>query len=987
MKKILILLVSSTSMVLTACMTDTTDDFLAPAPQARVTLCPCDDSAFTVTEETTTRSTGSITEEAATETTIHDLNLYIWRPGTNEVRHIYTPNPADTFFISYGEYEVRAVANIGRSYEEEGITDTPEALDDPERFNVRLFDDRMTRNIMSYRGQFTVDRATTTLRITLTRLVTKVSYDIWNAGPAAIVFLSAQVCNLPMEAGIFPHESTCYPSDDMAYINGEIVESTNGTRISDTFYMYENIKPENPSITVQHQRTPDNAPEGATYLLIRFYYKSTPSKIYSAIVYLGTGDITDFTLRRNQQLRLSIPVYSASDVRISYETCAARANNEDIIYNNTSREYDHQLANILFETTGVGNNHVGKWWLKVEGPANNDDDYLAYSTDEGATWRPYTPGEFTNVYSSSTSATSTKYLFARHLTRNHKNFRKEQMIYKFSVYYGDTEKVLLREVQSKRDMYFEIDLDTQGDDDCDCYLTKFTINGDPAGDFGDMALFPTWGQDVDIELNFPAYYNYQGLYHSNGQKINWSPDDIDEANGRIYFRFMGVDSRQFLQEGPGTLYFSFYLPERVQLRIPRQEGYTATATFDCSTGETRHWNDSDKLFDFYEVPFGTEATLVLQSTGSTPDALDRADRPFEGWRQSPLSNQTTSTLIEKSGTCTVTMNADYAMTPTWYTPIILDKSATYANCYVVQKPGFYEFNAHHAGSRDNTVEPEYLEILWQDGLGGGSPEILSRLYYDPTSGRATFIANDQTGSAIIIGRNEKEDIVWSWHIWCPGNYTPHADNYGLMTRNLGALLDASAPIIPEEVSAAPRAGYIYQGGRHEPFPFIMSEIEDNVNAPAKISLLQGTQIPNGPQQARGGYSTNAWNTPTKSTHDPCPYGWRVPTREQLTSRTLNLFNGLNLEYNVRTNCLRKNSVSFPLYGIYYQGASVYRPECAYNAWRDNLRTTVYAYANGYYEVRAKRQSDTSYAPVILLGTPAGYDTRILGGMVRCIKDN
>ena len=81
-----------------------------------------------------------------------------------------------------------------------------------------------------------------------------------------------------------------------------------------------------------------------------------------------------------------------------------------------------------------------------------------------------------------------------------------------------------------------------------------------------------------------------------------------------------------------------------------------------------------------------------------------------------------------------------------------------------------------------------------------------------------------------------------------------------MTRNLGALREADIQTTAEDVSATLRAGYIYQGGRHEPFPFIMSEIQDNVNAPATLTLVSSPQIPEGPLEARGGYSTNAWNT-------------------------------------------------------------------------------------------------------------------------------
>lgn len=172
------------------------------------------------------------------------------------------------------------------------------------------------------------------------------------------------------------------------------------------------------------------------------------------------------------------------------------------------------------------------------------------------------------------------------------------MTYKFPVYHGDTEKVLLRQVESQRKMHLPLDLDTEGDDG-DCNLTRFTINGVPAADY-------------------PAYYTFMGLYHSNGQRIRREPDEVDEVDGIIYVRYMGVCADHFLQEGPGTLYVTFYLPERVRLRVPHQKGFTITTTFDCAPGEIKRWNDIDNTSDYYEVPFNTEATLVLQSTGSSP---------------------------------------------------------------------------------------------------------------------------------------------------------------------------------------------------------------------------------------------------------------------------------------------------------------------------------------------------------------------------------
>lgn len=92
---------------------------------------------------------------------------------------------------------------------------------------------------------------------------------------------------------------------------------------------------------------------------------------------------------------------------------------------------------------------------------------------------------------------------------------------------------------------------------------------------------------------------------------------------------------------------------------------------------------------------------------------------------------------------------------------------------------------------------------------------------------------------MIAARNDKGDILWSWHVWVTDyhpdatgdasvdepetkrkqkyTYGNHPNQYPIMDRNLGAL--AGYTTIPAEEEDRSKAhGFHYQWGRKDPFP-------------------------------------------------------------------------------------------------------------------------------------------------------------------------
>ncbi|MCE9187336.1 DUF4906 domain-containing protein [Bacteroides fragilis] len=204
-------------------------------------------------------------------------------------------------------------------------------------------------------------------------------------------------------------------------------------------------------------------------------------------------------------------------------------------------------------------------------------------------------------------------------------------------------------------------------------------------------------------------------------------------------------------------------------------------------------------------------------------------------------------------------------------------------------------------------------------------------------------ANTSGGSGVIAaydGANGTGNILWSWHVWVT-DYRPDASgtetvltpenkrkfklgtsNTVMMDRNLGAY-EGAVSIPGTTLERSRTSGFHYQKGRKDPFPssytteknmpevykftlsatsppkHIMNRYEANgIRAIVPRSISSGATTlqnayrnpvsisgytsysPDENGQWCSEYSSVKWDS-TKTVHDPCPAGWRIPTADDL----------------------------------------------------------------------------------------------------------
>lgn len=178
--------------------------------------------------------------------------------------------------------------------------------------------------------------------------------------------------------------------------------------------------------------------------------------------------------------------------------------------------------------------------------------------------------------------------------------------------------------------------------------------------------------------------------------------------------------------------------------------------------------------------------------------------------------------------------------------ISLSSEAT-ANCYIVQTNKSYKFDATVKGNgkSDGDGKSGYIaaygleikdvasvELLWEarnDGDRSMSREIIdgAPTY---TNGYIAFSTGRSEGNAVIVAKDIKGYILWSWHIWvCNDEITSHDQINGngdlagqIMDRNLGALNNK-----PMDID---NRGMFYQWGRKDPFMPSLSPYHEDTNS-------------------------------------------------------------------------------------------------------------------------------------------------------------
>lgn len=254
----------------------------------------------------------------------------------------------------------------------------------------------------------------------------------------------------------------------------------------------------------------------------------------------------------------------------------------------------------------------------------------------------------------------------------------------------------------------------------------------------------------------------------------------------------------------------------------------------------------------------------------------------------------------------------------------IDLTTNYANSYVIsQKDTRYTIDVTHKGQTAEKITPANVDVLWQT-----ENYLIDYDSYDAEKGTYTFFVGSKDveddngnvigtrvpyGNVVLAAYDEKENIIWSWHLWLTSGVEEVSTSAGVfMDRNLGAYYNGNGSIDTDDVYAS--YGLYYQWGRKEPFPrpkdykfsdnqdekivsasgitklfrYVTAEmVEDQKSNYAfgskdyavayPFTFILGTEE-NDFDWLHEEHDATMWSESgkAKSINDPCPYGWRVP---------------------------------------------------------------------------------------------------------------
>lgn len=256
----------------------------------------------------------------------------------------------------------------------------------------------------------------------------------------------------------------------------------------------------------------------------------------------------------------------------------------------------------------------------------------------------------------------------------------------------------------------------------------------------------------------------------------------------------------------------------------------------------------------------------------------------------------------------------------------VDYYAAPANCYILNTPNTrYKFNAMIGGCQTE-LATSYIAIIWQTSV-----DLIK--YIELQDGVASFYVEEllddddkptgklKPGNALVGAYSESGTLLWSWHIWVtnsdPVAETITLNGQTLMNINLGADCNSEGEVDTQTGAdniIGRSYGMYYQWGRRTPivgpnfWNFAMNnnkELYDENNLPTpKLKYVDsdaetGTEAwaESNPLAVICGYKENGydwlysgheqlWNEDSKSEHDPCPAGWRIPDSSIYSSLTI-----------------------------------------------------------------------------------------------------
>jgi hypothetical protein len=273
---------------------------------------------------------------------------------------------------------------------------------------------------------------------------------------------------------------------------------------------------------------------------------------------------------------------------------------------------------------------------------------------------------------------------------------------------------------------------------------------------------------------------------------------------------------------------------------------------------------------------------------------------------------------------------------------------TPANSYIISEAGTYAISTKKPTG--TIMKGDTVTWLWASKERGGNSftidNLIGDIEYDAQKNEIKFRVGSPNGAfnkgnVVLALRDALNNIVWSWHIWLTDKPNDIGFERGVfMDRNIGALTSSASPAVDSY-------GFVYQWGRKDPFysgngilsdegftPFFLANGNTLINttnywnAIPTSTMLYATQHPMTficgssadvrPADWCGdvGGSAGFWSDNTKTEYDPCPFGYKVPSKIDL--------NILHTAYQMNTasNYFKKNSDTYWYYS-HSNGQSVF----------------------------------------------------------------
>lgn len=391
MKRIqqLVLLLSVLLVTLTGCRESLTEEAVAPRGVA---------VEIAVRPDGMQEQTRSTDEDA-----IADLNFFLYDDQGELLLHCYQQSTTLRFEVVPGHYRMRLAANLGRDLGE-----------NPSEEELRISDSESYERLpMAAEEEFDVTAAgASPSTVEVRRCVAKVSYEI-NVKDPNIELRSVQLISLPRTAALFVPEAA--PSSDPAdYTDGPETTLT-GTVASGACYLLPNLQGTVPSITDQRQKSPEHAPEHASYLLIR---AANGSRNLLYTVYLGGNNTSDFNVRANVHytFRISILGDDEIDTRVYSYSIQVWDNFDDYRFGDYCIYEGTTLLHIDVENNDEELPLTGK--ISVTAGESSKVHFDDFHGESGSEFRVYSPNgdNLFGVQYSPTVYTSSNSRFAYRIT-------------------------------------------------------------------------------------------------------------------------------------------------------------------------------------------------------------------------------------------------------------------------------------------------------------------------------------------------------------------------------------------------------------------------------------------------------------------------------------------------------------------------------------------------------------------------------------------